>query len=110
MFPKKQKSSKKVQDVLCLNVKKENKVRDEKKKSGSKLVNDNGFFNIKKLRNQAKSLEDVEFFAVKKHIPDKGIKKLVRREQVRLQEKRQQRKKSNTKVQKNSKKPKLDKS
>ena len=30
MFPKKQKSSKKVQDVLCLNVKKENKVQDEK--------------------------------------------------------------------------------
>ena len=69
----------------------------------------NGFYNTKSLKTQSDILESAKMFSVKQPSSLKGTKKLVRREQIKLQEKRQHKKEANTKVlNKSKKKPKLE--
>ena len=65
---------------------------------------------MKNIEDQAKMLDNTEFFEPKKPVVLKGLKKIIRKEQSKLQEKHKNRKESNTKVKKPVKKAKLAKS
>jgi nucleolar protein 12 len=64
----------------------------------------NGFYNLKNLKNQADILDKSPIYAKTPPVPLKGIKKTVRKEQVKLQNKRKKRQESNTKTLKKHKK------
>lgn len=86
------------------------RVKDPNTEKPYKKFEQNGFCNVKNLKSQASLLDNSQMMSVKQPTSLKGTKKLVRKEQVKLQNKRKQRKESNTKTAKKSKKKaKLDK-
>lgn len=82
------------------------KARDTELDAEPKKNKFNGFSNLKNLKTQADILDTAKMFTTKGTSSLKGTKKLVRKEQNKLQEKRKQRKESNTKTINQAKKPK----